>query len=198
VANVTINVSGVSALRYLLTANNTYYFSNGTDGQKLRLTFVQDATGSRTVTSGNCPGIMQPNGTANSDSTQELIYDAAVNAWSQVPQGSAPGTLAFTTYTTNTTFAWSKGTVALSGASAITLTITNPVSGPPGTGNDGEVMIFVVTSAQTHKVTMGTTQSINGSSTSAQFAGAIGNTLSLQAWGGKVYITAVQGTLTLS
>lgn len=197
-ATVTTNVSGVAAIRYILTDNTTFYFTNAVDGQKLRLTLQQDGTGGRTVASGNCPGIMQPSGTASVDTSQELMYDAATNTWNQVPQGNAPGSMTMNTYTGSSTISWAKGTVALSGSGAITLTITNPVAGPPGVGNDGEIMRFVATSAQTHKVTMGTTQTVNGADTSVQIAGAIGNAFQLQAFGGKVYIVSASGALTLS
>lgn len=199
----TINVSGVAALRYILTANTQFFFTGAVDGQKLRLTLQMDSTGGWTVSSGNCPGIMQPNGTASLDTTQELIYDAATNTWNGVPQQLAPGSVAFTTFTTNSTITWQKGTVILSGAAAITLTITNPTSGPPGTGNDGEVMTFVVGTAHAHKITMATTTSINASSTSATFVGHIGEAMVLEAQTGNVWVTAqstisTNGGVTLS
>ena len=197
-ATNTINVSGVAALRFIMTSNDTYFFTNGVDGQVLKLTLQQDGTGSRTVTSGNCPGIMQPATGANQDTTMYLIYDAAVNNWNAIPNQTPSGAMFLNTFTTATTIAWARGTVALSGAAVTTLTITNPVSGPPGVGSDGEIMWFTATTAHAHAVTMGTTQSINGSSTTITIAGAIGNAFGIQAWGGKVYILASEGALTLS
>jgi hypothetical protein len=201
-ATATINVSGIAALRYYLTAATTFYFTGAVDGQKLRLTLVQ-GSGAYTVTSGNCPGIMQPSATSGDDSTQELCYDAATNTWNQVPQGNVAGTLVQNTYTTNTTISWAKGTVLLSGSAAMTLSITNPTAGPPGIGNDGEIMWFGVRSAHAHKITMLTTQSINGSSTTAAFVGVVGEALGLMAFGGNVYIIAgnaisTNGGITLS
>jgi len=184
----TINVSGVAALRYILVDTTTFYFTGAVDGQKLRLTLQQDGTGSRTVVSGNTPGIMQPSATANDDSTQELIYDAATNTWSGVPQQLSPGSLVLNTTTTNTSLAWTKGLYGISGSSAVTLTITNPTAGPPGIGNDGEIMYFTLLTAQAHVITMATGTTINGSSTTATFTAHIGNALALMALGGKVYI----------
>lgn len=199
----TISVSGINALRYILTDTTTFYFTGAVDGQKLRLTLQQDTTGSRTVVSGNCPGIMQPSATASQDTTQELVYDAATNTWNGVPQQLAPGSVAFTTFTTNSTIAWQKGTFVLSGAATITLTITNPLAGAPGVGNDGESMCFVVGTAHAHKVTMGTTQSINASSTSAAVVGHVGEGFTLEAQAGNVWLTAqstisTNGGVTLS
>lgn len=194
-ATNTINVSGVAAIRWIMTSNDTYYFTGAVDGQVLKVTFQQDGTGSRTVTSGNCPGIMQPSTAANVDSTQLLIYDATQNSWNALPQQNSPGSLVLQTTTTNTTIAWQKGTWLVSGT--LTMTITNPVSGPPGVGNDGETMIFVQQAASALKLTMGTTQTMNGTSTSVITAAAVGS-ISLQAWAGKVYITTAQGATTLS
>lgn len=194
----TVNVSGIRALRWILTGNDQFFFTNAVDGQKLLLTFQQDATGSRVPTSGNCPGLIVPNGSANVDSTQELTYDSAQNAWNAVPQNTAVGNMVQNVFTTNTSISWSRGLVALSGAAAITLTITNPISGAPGVGNDGEIMWFTALTAHTHTVTMTTTQSINGSSTSAQIAGVVGNAVGLMAFGGKVLILSSQGALTLT
>jgi hypothetical protein len=196
-ATVTQNVSGIAALRYALTANTTFYFTGAIDGQKLRLTLVQ-GTSAWTVTSGNCPGIMQPGGTSGDDYTQELIYDAATNTWNQVPQGNVAGSLIIQAFTTTSTISWAKGLVTLGGSAAITLTITNPTSGPPGLGNDGEIMWFAVITAHTHTITMGTTSTVNGVDTSIQFAGAIGNAVGLMAFSGKVYIISASGALTLS
>ena len=192
----TINVSGIAAIRFILTANTQFYFTNAVDGQKLRLTLQQDGTGGWTVSSGNCPGIMQPAPTAAVDTTQELVYDAATNTWNGVPQQLAPGSLALNSTTTNTGIAWAKGTWLCSGT--LTMTITNPVAGPPGVGNDGEEMIFISQAASVVKVTMGTTQTINGTSTSIVTAGANGDAITLQAWGGKVYLASVTGAFTLS
>lgn len=192
---ITQPVSGVAALRIILTDVTTLYFTGAVDGQKLRLTLQQDGTGGRLVVSGNCPGIQQPNQTANLDSTQELIYDAQTNTWNAVPQKNAPGSLMLNTTTTNTSISWAAGTWLCSGT--LTLTITNPVSGPPGVGNDGEEMIFVQQAASALKLTMGTTQTMNGTSTSVVTAAAVGGIV-LQAWNGKVYIVGAQGTTTLS
>lgn len=194
----TINVSGVAALRYILVDTTTFYFTGAVDGQKLTLTLQQDSTGSRTVVSGNCPGIMPPAATANTDTTMILAYDAATNTWNGVPQQSAPGAMALASYTTSTAIPWGKGTYAFTSSSTFTLTVTNPIAGPPGTGNDGEEMIFVNLSAKTNAVTMATTSTVNASSTTITTAGAIGNSVTLQAWGGKVYVVAAEGALTLS
>lgn len=194
----TINVSGIQALRFVLVDTTTFFFTNAVDGQKLRLTLQQDGTGSRTVVSGNCPGIMAPSSIANDDSTQELVYDSASNTWNGVPQQVAPGAMILNSFTTSTTIAWARGTVAWTSTATFTITVTNPVSGPPGIGNDGEVMTFVNLSAKTNAVTMGTTSTVNASSTTITTAGAIGNSFQLQAWGGKVYIIAAEGALTLS
>jgi len=194
----TINVSGVAALRYILVDTTTFYFTNAVDGQRLVLTLQQDGTGSRTVSSGNCPGIIQPAATASTDTTQVLAYDSASNTWNGVPAQLAPGAMALNSYTTSTTISWAKGTYAFTSSSTFTLTITNPTAGPPGTGNDGEVMAFVNLSAKTNAVTMGTTSTVNASSTTVTMAGAIGNGFALQAWGGKVYVISASGALTLS
>jgi hypothetical protein len=194
----TLNVSGVAALRYILVDTTTFYFTNAVDGQRLVLTLQQDGTGSRAVVSGNCPGIMSPGATANTDTTQVLAYDSATNTWNGVPQQLAPGGLALNSYTTSTTISWAKGTYAFTSSSTFTLTITNPTAGPPGAGNDGEIMTFVNLSAKVNAVTMGTTSTVNSASTTVTMAGAIGNGFSLQAWGGKVYVVAASGALTLS
>lgn len=197
-ATNTINVSGVAALRFVMTSNDTYYFTNGVDGQVLKLTLQQDGTGSRTVTSGNCPGIVQPATGANQDTTMYLVYDAVNNTWNGMTQQLAPGAMFLNSFTTSTTIAWARGTVAWTSTATFTITVTNPVSGPPGVGNDGEIMYFVNLSAKTNAVTMGTTSTVNASSTTVTLAGAIGNAVGLQAWGGKVYIISASGALTLS
>jgi hypothetical protein len=184
----TINVSGIAALRYVLVDTTTFYFTNGVDGQRLLLTLQQDGTGSRTVVSGNCPGIMAPASGANQDTTMTLVYDAVNNTWNGVPQQLAPGGMVLNTTTTNTSLNWTKGLYGISGGSAVTLTITNPVAGPPGVGNDGEIMYFTLLTAQAHVITMATGTTINGSSTTATFTAHIGNALALMALGGKVYI----------
>lgn len=192
---VTKNVSGVAALRLLLADLTTLYFTNAVDGQRLLLTLQQDATGGRLIVSGNTPNIGQPNQTATVDTTYLLTYDAAQNAWNSVPAKLAPGSLNLNTTTTNTSIGWAAGTWLCSGT--LTLTITNPVSGPPGVGNDGEIMYFVEQAASALKLTMGTTQTMNGTSTSVITAAAVGS-IALQAWAGKVYIIAAEGTTTLS
>lgn len=194
----TINVSGVAGLRVALTANTQFYFTNAADGQKLTLILQQppSGTGPFTVSSGNCPGIMQPSASAGDDTTQLLVYDSATNTWNGVPQQLSPGSLILNTTTTNTAIAWAKGTWVVSGAA--TMTVTNPVAGPPGIGNDGEIMTFISQAASAVKVTMTVTQSINGTSTSIITAGANGDAISLQAWGGNVYTAAVTGAFTLS
>jgi hypothetical protein len=194
----TINVSGIAAIRYILVDTTTFYFTGAVDGQKLTLTLQQDTTGSRAVASGNTPGIMQPSATASSDTTQQLIYDAATNTWNGTPQQLAPGSLVLNSYTTSTTIAWARGTYAFTSTSTFNLTVTNPVAGPPGVGNDGEVMIFTNLSAKTNGVTMGTTQTINASSTSVAMAGTVGTAVALQAWGGKVYVVAASGSLSFT
>jgi hypothetical protein len=192
----TINVSGIRALRYILVDTTTFYFTNAVDGQKLTVTLQQDATGSRTIVSGNCPGLIAPSATATDDTTSELTYDASNNTWNSTPAASAPGALQLNTTTTNTALAWSRGTYLASGA--LTYTITNPVAGPPGVGNDGEVMLFISQAASVVKITMGTTSTINGTSTSIVTAGANGDAIALVAWGGKVYTQSVTGAFTLS
>ena len=194
----TINVSGIAALQYNLVDTTTFYFTNAVDGQILTLTLQQDATGSRTVVSGNCPGIMQPAPTAGVRTAQRLRYDAVNNAWGAIPQQLYPGSMALNSTTTSTTISWGKGVWLITSSSTITFTITNPVAGPPGVGNDGEVMTFLSQAAGAIKITMGTTQTINGTSTSLLGTGANGNSLSLQAWGGKVYIQSIIGAFTLS
>jgi len=194
----TINVSGIAALRYILVDTTTFYFTGAVDGQQLRLTLQQDATGSRAVVSGNCPGIIAPNATAGDDTMQLLTYDAANNTWDcQLTSNYGPSQALLTT-TTNTALAWTRGLYAISGAAATTLTITNPVAGPPGVGNDGEVMLFTNTTAHAHAITMTTTQSINKSSTTITTAAAIGNAVQLMAFGGNVYVLSTQGVTTLS
>lgn len=191
----TLNVSGVAALRYILVDTTTFYFTNAVDGQKLTLTLQQDGTGGRAIVSGNCPSIAQPNQTANYSTTYSLVYDSKSNTWNSVAAKAAPGSLVLNTTTTNTTINWAAGTWLCSGT--LTMTITNPVSGPPGVGNDGEIMCFVEQTAGALKLTMGTTQTMNGTSTSVVTAAAVGS-VSLQAWGGKVYIIGAEGTTTLS
>ena len=198
-AALTTNVSGVNAIRLLLaTATTQLYFTGAVDGQQLTLTLQQDATGGRLVTSGNCPGLVLPSATANDDITQVLVYDASNNSWDTSLVGVTATSQTLNTTTTNTSLAWTKGAYAISGAAATTLTITNPVSGPPGVGNDGEVMWFTNTTAHAHAVTMTTTQSINKSSTTITTAGAIGNSVQLMAFGGNVYVVSASGVTTLS
>lgn len=198
-AAITTNVSGVAALRLVLTtATSQLYFTNAVDGQVLQLTLAQDSTGGRLVTSGNCPGLVPPSSTASKDSIQTLVYDSLSNTWQQASSRFAPGSLVLNTTTTNTSLVWTPGLYGISGAAATTLTITNPTSGQPGVGNDGEIMYLTNLTAHAHAVTMATTQSINGSSTTITTAAAIGNAITLMAFGGNVYITGVQGTVTLT
>ena len=65
---------------------------------------------------------------------------------------AAPGAQLLNSYTTNTSIAWARGTYAFTSSSTFTLTVTNPTSGPPGVGNDGEIMTFVNLSAKTNAV----------------------------------------------
>lgn len=196
-AAATYNVSGVAALRILLsTATTQLFFTNAVDGQVLQLILQQDGTGGRLVTSGNCPGLLQPSTLANDDSICTLIYDASINEWGAIAEQLAPGALAVKAYTTNASIGWARGLVTLSGT--LTLTITNPVAGPPGVGNDGEVMIFSSIGAGVQKVTMTTTSTINASSTSASNAGAVGDGFQLMAFGGNVYLVEAFGATTLS
>jgi hypothetical protein len=193
----TLNVSGVAALRYILVDTTTFYFTNAVDGQRLVLTLQQDGTGSRAVASGNCPGIMQPGATANTDTTQVLAYDSATNTWNGVPAALAPGSMVAQSFTTNTAIAWTKGLVLLQ--STMTLTITNPVAGPPGVGNDGEVMIFASTGTTGVKIiTMTKTQTVNGTSTSVSNAGVSTDGVQLMAFGGNVYVIQAFGATTLT
>lgn len=195
---ITQNVSGIGALRIILTDVTTLNFTNAVDGQRLVLTLQQDATGGRTVVSGNCPGIIQPSATANDDTTQVLTYDSANNTWDSSLINNASLSQVLQTTTTNTSLNWTRGQYAISGAAATTLTITNPVSGPPGVGNDGETMYFYNVTAHAHAITMATTQTVNKSSTTVTTAGAIGNAVALQAFGGNVYVIAASGVITLS
>lgn len=193
----TINVSGIAALRYILVDTTTFNFTGGVDGQRLVLTLQQDTTGGRVVVSGNCPGIMQPSATASADTTQVLLYDSATNTWNGVPQQLSPGAMATQSFTTNTSIAWAKGLVLLQ--STLTLTITNPVAGPPGVGNDGEVMIFAsVSTTGVKTITMTKTQTVQGTSTTVANAGVSGNGVQLMAFAGNVYIVEAFGATTLS
>lgn len=198
-AAATYNVSGVSALRILLsTATTQLYFTNAVDGQQLQLTLQQDGTGGRLVTSGNCPGLVPPSAAASVDNTQTLVYDALSNTWASTASQFAPGSMTLNTTTTNTSAAWTRGLYLISGTAATTITVTNPISGPPGVGNDGEIMYFTNGTAHAHAVTMATGTTINASSTTVTTAAAIGNAVALMAFGGKVYILGVQGTVTLT
>jgi hypothetical protein len=193
----TLNVSGVAALRYILVDTTTFYFTNAVDGQRLVLTLQQDGTGSRAVVSGNCPGIMSPGATANTDTTQVLAYDSATNTWNGVPAQLSPGSMVAQSYTTNTAIAWTKGLVLLQ--STMTLTITNPVAGPPGVGNDGEVMIFASTGTTGVKIiTMTKTQTVNATSTTVSNAGVSTDGVQLMAFGGNVYVIQAFGATTLT
>lgn len=196
----TINVSGVSGLRYVLTDNTTFYFTNAVDGQNLLLTIQQppSGTGPFTVTSGNCPGIVQVSSLAGKDTTMEMVYDSLNNTWNCIPGANNAGTMFFQTTTTNTSLNWTRGIYGISGSGATTLTITNPVSGPPGVGNDGEIMYFNNLSAQAHVITMATTQTVNGSSTTITTNAAIGNAVALMAFAGNVYVLGARGTITYS
>ena len=198
-AALTTNVSGVSAIRLILAAATTQlYFTGAVDGQQLNLTLQQDATGGRLVTSGNCPGLVQPSATANDGTTMTLIYDSTTNTWNTPIDSVTMPSQVLQTTTTNTSIAWTRGLYLISGAAATTLTITNPVAGPPGVGNDGEIMIFTNGTAHAHAVTMATGTTINKSSTTITTAAAIGNAVQLMAFGGNVYICGVQGTVTLT
>ena len=140
---------------------------------------------------------MQPSATASDDTTQELCYDAATNTWSGVPQQLAPGAMATQSFTTNASISWAKGLVLLQ--STLTLTITNPTAGPPGVGNDGEVMIFASTGTTGVKtITMTKTQTVNGTSTTVANAGVSTDGVQLMAFGGNVYVIQAFGATTLS
>jgi hypothetical protein len=198
-AALTTNVSGINALRLLLsTATTQLYFTGAVDGQILTLTLQQDATGGRLVTSGNCPGLVQPSATANDGTTMTLIYDSSNNTWNTPVDVDTEPSMVLQTTTTNSSIAWTRGLYLISGAAATTLTITNPVSGPPGVGNDGEIMIFTNGTAHAHAITMATGTTVNKSSTTITTAAAIGNAVQLMAFGGNVYICGVQGTITLT
>jgi hypothetical protein len=78
----TLSVSGVSAIRLILSTATTQLFLTGAvDGQTLTLILQQDATGGRLVTSGNIPGIGELDTAANSDTIYSLVYDGNVNTW---------------------------------------------------------------------------------------------------------------------
>jgi len=198
-AALTTNVSGVNQLRILLsTATTQLYFTGAVDGQQLTLTLQQDATGGRLVTSGNCPGLVLPSATANDDTTQVLVYDASNNSWDTSLVGVAANSMALSAKITTAAIAWSKGLYTLGSSGAITETVTNPVSGPPGVGNDGEVMTFCNITAHAHAVTMATASTVNAVNTTITTAGAVGNAFSIMAFSGNVYIVAASGALTLS
>jgi len=79
------------------------------------------------------------------------------------------------------------GVVALSGASALAMTITSPTN-----NDDGSVLTIMATTAQAHTVTYGTV-GFNGGSTAkdvATFGGAIGDNLVLTAISGVWYVVS--------
>jgi hypothetical protein len=188
----TINVSGVAALRYILVDTTTFYFTNAVDGQRLVLTLQQDGTGSRTVVSGNCPGLQAPSPTANVDSVQVLIYDAAANAW--ITGGSLD--LAAFTITASGAIPKNAGLALIGGSGVTAATLVAPVAGPPGVGDDGLQIIVSCTTAHAHTLTTPANK-INGGYDTVTFA-AVGDSITLQASGGVWYVVGAHGTATLS
>jgi len=78
----TTNVSGLAAIRIILSQATTQLFLTGAaDLQVLTLCLQQDSTGGRLVTSGNIPGIGDLDETAGADTIYTLVYDAAFNEW---------------------------------------------------------------------------------------------------------------------
>jgi hypothetical protein len=78
----TTNVSGLAAIRIILSQATTQLFLTGAaDLQVLTLCLQQDSTGGRLVTSGNIPGIADLDLTAGADTVYTLVYDAAFNEW---------------------------------------------------------------------------------------------------------------------
>ncbi len=201
-ATQTINVSGISALRWILTGNDTFYFTNAVDGQKLLVTFQQppSGTGPYTPVSGNCPGLIGISQVSSDDTTIALVYDSTNNTWNGLPNQFSPASFVVSSTTTTSSIAWTRGLFLVTASAAVTLTVTNPVSGPPGVGNDGEVMLFVGQAAHAIKLTMGTTSTMNGTSTSiVNDGGTAGQSYALLANAGKVYLqSVVASTYTLS
>lgn len=88
-ATTTLNAAEASSFRVLLTDNiGTLTISNPTDGQRLTIHWVQDATGSRTVTfPASVKGGTAPSAGANTSSAQFFMYDATDSKWYAVAAG---------------------------------------------------------------------------------------------------------------
>lgn len=194
----TFNVSGVKLLSLILTdATTQLFFTGAVDGQELTLELIQDATGSRVVTSGNCPSIQQPNPAANSKTTQQLIYDASVNLWSTTPPSAiTAGGQAPTTITVAGAVSKNSGLVLIGGTGATAVTLVAPVAGPPGVGDDGTEITFSCITAHAHTLTT-PADKIGGAYDTVTFA-AVGDAISFVANNGLWIATGGRGTNTLS
>jgi|FreactTroBogLake_1042271.scaffolds.fasta_scaffold02908_10 hypothetical protein len=155
----TINVSGIAELRFVLAANTQFYFTGAVDNQKLRLILQQPVSGGPfTVSSGNCPGLQQPNATAGDSSAQELTYDAVTNTWNGVPppaiggNSQAPQIIAYGASGAGLAINKNAGMCILNGGGVVAATLVQPVAGPPGIGDDGVVLKIVSGSANAHTV----------------------------------------------
>lgn len=187
--SVTINVSGVAAVRPVLTASNTYYFTGGVDGQVLTVIWQQDGTGGWIVTGGNFSGFPPVVTTASTDTVQQFVYDAQNNLWNWVPN-SQQQTGTPVTYTTAGAVPIASGLSLIGGSGVTALTLAAPTA-----LQNGVVMSFSVTTAHAHTLTTPSNK-INGGKLSVTFA-AIGDAITLQASGTVWYIIGAQGTTTL-
>jgi hypothetical protein len=90
-ATLTLNPSGTSTQRVVLTASLTAFNINqGFDGQLLTVIFQQDATGSHTVTAGtSVTSVGTITGTASEDTINLYAYDALLGMWGYLAQCNA-------------------------------------------------------------------------------------------------------------
>jgi hypothetical protein len=187
-ATVTTNVSGIQFLRYVLTnASDTINFTNGFDGQRLTVTFQQDATGGRAIAGGNVSGFPQPDHEANADTTMLFIYDSQTNVWNYIPESSG----AATAFTASGAIPVQSGLVTLGGGSAQAYTLAAPTA-----AQDGTTMTFSVVTAHAHTLTTPANK-INGGADTVTFA-AVGDSITLRASNTVWYVVGASGTATLS
>lgn len=101
----------------------------------------------------------------------------------------------FTTAAADGAVTQRSGTVFITKGTAAALTIANPVSGHPDAGgDDGKRLTLISTTAAAHTLTRSTTGFNDGGSGSdvATFGAAIGNAITIIAYGGKWYVEATR------
>jgi hypothetical protein len=183
-ATLSQNVSGVALLPIFLTANLTNLtLTDAQDGQTIILEFIQDGTGSRTVTSASIPSLALPAQAANAVSFVELVFNQSKNIW--VPLNSAVTGGVSQAFTATGAIAATSGIVTLGGSGVDAMTLVAPPA-------DGITLYILVTTAHAHTITT-PANLINGVADTITFTAVIGNNATLVSANGVWYMIASQG-----